>query len=611
MNRRLLAAATAATLLATGVAGCGIPDESGVQVDGPGPAQKYGSVDGSSIKPPERLDSGDDAKQLVTNFLEAAAGETSGAYSRVTNFVEPSQRGKIREKPGSDVVINVVRLVGDTPQSSYDLKTDTTEVTIRVQQVGLLRADGTLTPPVATESSYRFTIGRAQRGAGEVPAARGLYLLNVPQVLLMSTKALKTYYQAQTIYFWNADRSALVPDMRYLPLVLPRQGRANKVLDWLTNGPSDWLTSAVLRLPEGTNSIGNVLQNGDRIEVNLSSLAGPNEETELDRLAVQLAWSLRDLNGELELKIRNQTRKTIDDTGAYLLQNPLYRLADRPTRYCISGGAVHPLVGADTATGSMPVVPEFNRNVVSAAFSRDDDGVLAALVTKVGDERRLLTGTGSDVVRTFAEGAQTYRSMSRPVWLKSGDAERPVGLVVADGKLYRFGDNADLTEVRVPNATGKVTAVAAALDGHRIAFIAGGALFVAALAVDNGVVTPGPARRLVTSLGELTSVDWSKENSITLAGVKDRSAIYEITVDGALELELAADTGAQVTNISTYPDNPQVPSPAVRFMYEANSAAWEARYSVIEQIGQDQVGSKASPSTSSGTTSCTAPFFSY
>lgn len=609
MARRLLTAATAATMLVTGVAGCGIPDETGVQVSGPGPAQKYGAVDGIGSQPPDRLDSLDDPKQFVSNFLEAAAGETSGAYGRVTAFIAPNQRGAMREKQGSDVAINVVRPIEETPRSEEQQESGSYLVTIRVQQVGVLRADGTLAPPVATESSYTFRVGRDRSGANETPS-QGLHLLEAPPALLMSTQALKTYYQQQTIYFWNADRSALVPDMRYLPLALPRQGRANTVLDWLTGGPADWLTAAALRLPEGTDSIGNVLQNGARIEVNLSTLAGPDEEAELNRLAIQLAWSLQDLSNEIELKIRNQSRRMID-AYAYRNENKAYDLLGKPQRFCVYDGAVHGLLEPGSTIASVPIAAASNRNVVSAALNRGGAGVLAALVTRTGDDRRRLsTGTGSHLVQDFVQGAETYGAMSRPVWLKGTDSAQPVGLIVADGKLYRFGTDAKLTEVKVPNAPSDVSAVGVSLDGHRIAFIAGGGLYVAALTVDNGVTTPGPARRLVTSLGELSAVEWSGESSLVVAGVRGRPVIYEITVDGALELTFENDTEARVTHLATYPDNP-VERPSVgRVMYEANSIARAERFSAFERIGPDQVADRSTPAAT-GARNPTAPFFFY
>ena len=100
-----------------------------------------------------------------------------------------------------------------------------------------------------------------------------------------------------------------------------------------------------------------------------------------------------------------------------------------------------------------------------------------------------------------------------------------------------------------------MTAVAAALDGQRVALIAGGRLYVAAVNLDGGGVSIGPPRALVTSLTGLTRVDWSREDRLVVAGSAGQPAIYEISVDGALETPLRTDVGAKVTHLAAYPTN--------------------------------------------------------
>jgi hypothetical protein len=487
----------------------------------------------------------------------------------------------------------------------------------------VLRSDGILAPPVATETKYTFVVGKGEAGAGnEAKPSGGLYVLTPPSVLLMSTLALKTYYHDQSIYFWNADHSALVPDLRYLPVVVPGQRRATEVLGWLTGGPAEWLASTAVRLPDDTEKIGTVPQTGDRLEVNLSALPGPDEKAELDWLAAQLAWSLPGQHGELELKIRNQSRKIIQ-VDDFLKSNALYDQTADPQRFCVYAGAVHPVVDAGETAAPTPIAPELNRNVVSAALGRGGGGVgvLAALVTRASDGRlRLQTGTGTDLVSGLKPGPRTYASMSRPVWLKAGDPNRPIGLVVADGRLYRFrADDPRLSEVVLPNATGAVTSVSAALDGNRIAFIAGGGVYVAALTVDGGtgienpVVTAGPARRLSISPRDPSALDWSDQNRMVVAGIdpdSNRTAIYEESVDGGLETMYDPDTGARVTQLSAYPTNP-IRSTSERVMYEANKVSWSQQYSVFDKVSRERVAATPGVPISGETGNPTAPVFFY
>ena len=178
--------------------------------------------------------------------------------------------------------------------------------------------------------------------------------------------------------------------------------------------------------------------------------------------------------------------------------------------------------------------------------------------------------------------------------------------MVADGGLYRFNAQAHLTPVSL-GVSGTVTAVAASLDGHRIAVIAGGALYVSALTVDEDGVNPGPVRRLPTRLTGLSAVDWYGEDKLILAGALGRPAVYEVSVDGARDSRVEDKIGARVTHLAAYPANSVVPRGAA--MYEANGVAYSS--GPFEQIRPEQVQGVPSPSAGDRAGNPTAPFFLY
>ncbi|PZF97060.1 LpqB family beta-propeller domain-containing protein [Micromonospora deserti] len=601
MTRALLAGVVGVVLLVTGLAGCGIPGSTGVEVERRVSSAEAGTSSGRSQEPPTRAASGSDAEEFVRNFLAAAAGEPDRAYYRVKQFIAPEDRSELQEKQGSEVALTVVRLT-EAPVITPDV--ESTKVTIAVQQIGVLRTNGTLAPPVATETKYQFGLRSAATGGqGNVEDA-GLFVTAPPNVLLLSHVALQEYYEPASVYFWSSDRNRLVPDQRYLPLTVPDERQVTEVVRWLINGPSDWLRPAVSGLPDRTEMINNATGGDGRWEVNLT-MPG-DDERRLDQFATQLAWSLPELDGELELKVQNQSR-TVVNLREQRLKHPLYPLIGNPQRYCVYDGAVHPLAFAGEPGGTVPVAPEANRNVVSAGFSRAAGGVLAALVVAGADGRQRLTvGTGTDPVTAF-RSSSWYAAIGRPVWLRSADTGRPYGLVVADRRLHRFGDDATLTPVTL-NVTGQVTAVAAALDGTRIAMIVGGALYVAAVTVDGGGVTLGPARRLATSLTGLSAVDWAGEDSLVLAGSADRPGIHQVSVDGAREFEVRGDVGAKVTHLSAFPVNPVVQQPSGAVMYEANGVAYR---SPAERIKREQVLEVTPPPAGVRPGNPTAPFFLY
>ncbi|MER5332990.1 LpqB family beta-propeller domain-containing protein [Micromonospora sp. NPDC002717] len=594
MRRHLLAVVLGGALLLAGTAGCGIPANTEVRVEGAGPAAEAGSTSGIRGEPPNRSASGGEPEQFVKNFLSAAAGEPDGAYQRVRQFITPEDHDRLQVKEGSEVALTVVRLT-EAPVIVND--PNKTDVTLKVQQVGQLRADGTLAPPETSTTSYTFEL-RTQEGR----ANAGLFVANPPNVLLLSVDALEAYYQSRTIYFWNSGRTRLVPDQRYLPLAVPDERLVSEVVKWLTAGPSPWLRSAVTGLPDGTRLINNATRTEGRWEVDLEM---PDEKVRLEQLATQLAWSLPDVDGQLEIKIRTQPRKDIPDLEAHRQANPVYRVGGGFQRFCVYEGAVHPLSDAAGTIVTVPVAAEENRNVVTAGLSRAEDQIRAALVVTEAGRQWLSVGAGLDPVAVFHRSAKGYGTIGRPVWLRSTDRGEPAGLVVADGALYRFDAQAQLTPVSL-GVSGTVTAVAASLDGHRIAVIAGGGLYVAALSPTEGGVTLGPARRLPTRLTGLSAVDWYGEDKLLLAGEVGRPAVYEVSVDGTRDTRVEDKIGARVTHLAAYPANTEVPRGAA--MYEANGVAYGS--APFERIQPEQV-QVSPPSTGTRAGNPTAPFFLY
>lgn len=586
-------------------AGCGIPAASDVRVDGKGEAAtKAGRVDGPGSEPPTRTASGSLNEVFVRNFLSAAAGEPDRAYERVKAFIAPEDKPSLQDKKGSEVALNVVRL----REAVYTLNSDsTTTVKITVQQIGVLRANGILAPPVATETQYEFGLRSAAFDSGVNDERAGLYVLDPPNVLLLSDEALKRYYQDESIYFWSSDRTRLVPDQRYRPLAVPDERRVNEVVKWLVGGPSDWLRPGVVGLPDGTELINNATGANGRWEVNLD-MSG-DDQNGIDQLITQLAWSLGDRPGELELKVRNNSQP-VQDLDERRTSKPLYPNAVSPQRFGVYEGAIHPLDFGSELSGAVPLAPEANRTIVSAdlALAKEQRVLAAMVVTGSSKSRyRLAVGTGTEPISVISRSSTEYSSISRPVWLRTVDSRPGRGLVVADGQLYRFDEAARMYPV--PLNLPEVTAVAAALDGQRVALIAGGRLYVAAVNPDGGGVSIGPPRQLVTSLTGLTAVDWGREDRLVVAGSAGQPAIYEISVDGALETPLRTDVGAKVNHLTAYPTNRNVRVPSGAYMFEANGVAY--RSSPFERIEHDRV--RDIPPTPAGVrvSNPSAPFFLY
>lgn len=569
MSRQVLAGLLGGVLLVT-AAGCGIPGETEVRIEGPGPAAETGASSGGRHEPPSRT-AADRREEFVDNFLAAAAGEPGGAYDRVSEFVVPEDRARLPRKEGSEVALTVVRLLEEPVIVPGP---EEIQVTLTVQQVGQLTADGVLAPPEATPATYEFGLRPfAPEGGDDVE----WYVTNPPNVLLLSIEALQQYYTPWTIYFWSSDRLRLVPDQRYLARAVPEDRLVSEVVRWLVGGHSTWLKRAISGLPDGTNLINNATRTDDRWEVNLD-MAG-TDRTWLNLLATQLVWSLPELTGQLELKIRNQSQVIIKDVGEHRRLNPVYQVNPIAEPFCVYEGAIRSL--GPTAE---PVTTDANDKVLSAGISYSGQRILAALAVDAGDGRqRLAVEVGSAPLTSFTVSQETFQTVARPVWLRSAQPQRPVGLVVADGQLYRFDEAAKLEPVQL--SLGGVTAVAGALDGHRLAIVSEGELYLAAVSHDGDTLAVGPPRRTHTSLSGLTAVDWYGENSLVVAGSKGgKRVLYEVGVDGSRETKLHV-TGAIVTHLAAYPAHPEAPYGMV--MYEANDVAYQGF--PFKRITPDQV----------------------
>ena len=602
--RRAVGLLAAVVLMAGGLVGCGIPDETAVRVRGSGPPP--GLADGGDSigrPPPQRGDTRDRA-MFVANYLAAPAGNLSESVERVRQFLAPERRGTF--KPEAE--INVVRLL-DAPL----VNPGSQEVTLRVQHVGVLRANGALEPPTAQESTYTLVVSEAE-GAGQ-----GFYVTSPPPLLLMSDTALANYYQTRSIYFWNNDQTFLVPDLRYLANEVSREKTPTQILQWLTGGPSAWLADAVAKLPDGTGPTGNVVPDAHagKLEIGLTAPAVPtNDKRALDRLGRQLMWSLRpNWTNELILKVAGQPDASFTGND-FLSSNPSYQLTDAPQRFCVYQGRVSRLKFPGGPTGPVPLVsPEINQDVRTAGLSRSGTTTYAALVVA---GQRLVVGAARDGQQA---NFQTTRlppgPISRPVWLTAlsgGEPERGTGLIAAAGRLHRFSSSGVQTrEVVLPGVSGGVTAVAVAADGYRIAYVAGGNLYVTVVTSTGTDVRAMPSRQVRTSLEGITAVDWSGEKLLVVAGKRKdtgRSAIVDVRVDAGIEYLRLSDLGeAQVSHLAAYPAKPSGttgPAPGAAVTYVVNGLAYEL-LGQEELIEESEVLGAAPPANPPARPS--APFF--
>lgn len=546
--------------------GCGIPDETEVVPMNRAPATGVASGDDTTPARNSRADTTDPA-QFAKNFLEAAAGDYANATERVKQFMTPGAADAF--KPQAD--IRVIRLIEEP------LVNPGQPVVVKARDIGPLSARGILTP--ATEDR-QIDI---KLNLEQVEGQQGLFVSKMsPSGLLLTDTALSRFYSPRPIYFWNQDLSGLVPDMRYMPASVPAEQQPTDIVDWLIDGPSPLLNGAVKPLPDGTQRIGNVPAIAD--DTLQISLSGPamDDPSSLDQLQKQLRWSLRpDPSVTLRLTIENQVEKDYSGTD-YLSSNPAYRTVAEPERFVIYNGRIARLNRSYNPSLPVPIIkPDDNRNVRMAALSTAGGRSYAALVV---NERRgrtaLKAGTAGSGEQATLQRTLLPSPVSRPVWATSllGTDTGSFGLIAAGGDLWSFeADGSGLRKVEWPARPGPVTAVAVAPDARRVALLAGGELWVAAMTVGDGVQL-SPPRVVNTVLKELTAVDWSSEGFLVVAGVRTdsgRVAVMEVSIDGSAHSFRLDDLGSnKVTYLTAVPANPgrgEETSSAVAYVQGANA----------------------------------------
>ncbi|MFI7598715.1 LpqB family beta-propeller domain-containing protein [Actinoplanes sp. NPDC049681] len=604
--RRRPAAVLAAVLgVVLALSGCGIPDNTEVTKVGRGPSPGFATGD-DGAPPRHERDATTEISEFVRYYLEAAGGDPDSALERVQKFLSPSAAATFK----APSEIKVVHLA-DTPL----VNPGSDKVTLKVQTLGVLGHNGVLGPaPDTGIQTYELTVAA-------VAGKDGLFVTKAPPVLLLSDEALNTFFQRRTIYFWNHEFTALVPDVRYLPADMPSEQVPQQIIKWLIEGPSNWLRPAVEPLPEGTALLGNVpAVADDTLQINLSAqaLEPPDDPKALDRLRRQLQWSLKpNLSRVLELKIGNEEQNDYDSDD-YLTSNPTYRLEDPPERFLIYNGQIRRMSRTPGATEPIPVIrPEANRNVKAAALARSPgDRRYAALVTAEGNRQVLRVGgtalgDRTDLQRVALPGGST----GQPAWAITSDDPQTgaIGLITVAGKLYSFSaDGSPVRAVSWPGPPGWISAVAVAPDGRRIAIVVGGKLYLTAMTADgDGPHLPTYWPVQVPALRSVSAVDWGTESSLVVAGTRadrDRVAIIDTALDGTDSTEPQPDIGTEtVTYLAAYPVSPVSgkPSPDV-VQYMANGAAFD----VLSGPVRISVGDLADPVTNPPTGMVpTSPFF--
>lgn len=514
--------------------GCGV-SSSGAPVKIGDALSVGGGLGGDPVKQPEGPIVGGRPDQLVRLYLKAAAGGDASAPGRLREFLSDNAKKAWRDPaPGQSqtLPLTVIRILDDPTIGAQVL--DRTPVTVTYQVVGILGDLGQVTAPPGDPAAVRtMKFWMVLKGDASLLIDQIEFTGDPPPGLMISDDTLTEFYRPQPIYFWDATNTHLIPDLRYLPLTLGRDQRAQKVVQWLLDAPSPWLlgTPFAQRLPSGMSIKDGVTKTASGAWViNLAAPNGLGGDDAVRRLYYQLQWSLRLGNTpSIDLEIEGQPQHIAAPGDDYLRFNLYYDLTQvRVQNFDIVDGRVVAVPQNSTAQPAV-LKSKDNANVVYAAVDRSA-ATLALVRTDSANKRYLQIVRDAD--GTHVDAKLPHRTdMGRPVWLPGTD----LILVVSGGLLYAVQSSGEVTDITPAHKTG-VTSVSVAPDGRRIAWVAGGDAFVAPLMADGVKVDIGasPMPLLADEL-QATGIVWTSEAWLYVVGTSGGAgAMWQTTLDGAV-----------------------------------------------------------------------------
>ena len=174
---------------------------------------------------------GETQQEILSGFLNAGTGPQND-YEAARQYL--TQGFKTKWNPNAEVLIQQ-----GSPTISFNANQD---ATVNVQVQATVDGDGHYV--VQDAGATRLLQFEMVREAGEWRIAKA------PNLTLLIRPVFDVIFRSYSIYFFDAQRTHLVPDLRWFP---SRASTATRMMNAMLRGPSDWLKSAVnSAIPAGT-----------------------------------------------------------------------------------------------------------------------------------------------------------------------------------------------------------------------------------------------------------------------------------------------------------------------------------------------------------------------
>lgn len=439
-------------VLLTALTGC-------VSVPTVGPLERAGQASGSSSArveiEPAPPGAGAGPGLIVEGFLHAMSAG-SGNYDVARLYLSDGARA--RWQPGARI-----RVYND----SYPTMTVTDKgVVLDAPLVGEVGADG----------SFTHLDTRLRTDFGLVKDAQGQWRIDSPpDGLLVSEYLFDKFYRSYNLYFFDPGYQTLVPDPIY---VLRNDQAATSLMQALLRGPTRWLAPAVVTaFPAQTEmSLSAPVGNGI-VDVALGDSIANLNEAQRSRLAAQIAWTLRQIEGTTGFRlsmngqawsVREQGTDGVISVNAFGSVDPIPS-GRADTLYVTTRKGLFQVNSA----GSQPQLAPVPGNCQKAAAGADQ---LAVAANPVGDGQAAFVTDNrlSSCVlpgeSEISEAQGLAGTLGRPEFSRFGELWIPA-TEDDHSRIYRAGDAPAVSVGDEQLDSSPIRAMAISPDGMRAAII--------------------------------------------------------------------------------------------------------------------------------------------
>jgi hypothetical protein len=453
---------------------------------------------------------GEAPREIVSDFLRAG-GSTERGHTRARAYLTPSASKKWQDTSGAVIIEDALYL---------NERNGGAVVQLNAQKQAQLDDDGSYVPGEAG-----FT------HAFQLTKVNGEWRIdNPPQGLLLESSTFNAAYRAYKVYFLNSTRTKVVPDIRWY--AAPLDSLPTLLVTALERGPSRWLEDSVLSDLAGITLQTNIVQERDRVKVDLTNL-DEQADTLTDGGFAQLVWTLDQVGvGGVEvyadsvlIKPPSAPYRGLQQLEEWLTYDP-DAVSANASAYFIRNGAVW-------TTKDAPLQSPAGRSsyqAVSVAPSIDETSV--AVVRRTTRGRELCVGPPRSL-RPTVSGS----TLSRPSW---GSQNREVWTVRNGHDVLLVGLDGHTARVDLPQQQklGPIRALSLSRDGSRVAVVAGPSgreqLWTGVVIRENGSTQIQGLRLLDLGDAPVSDVSWADAVTVVAlvrSGEQD-SSIYSSEVDG-------------------------------------------------------------------------------